>query len=33
MDPSSENRDDFRYKHKANILLETYSTGAYWSIF
>ena len=30
MDSSLENRDDFRYKHKAKIFLEIYSTGAYY---
>ncbi|MBW2409540.1 MAG: PilZ domain-containing protein [Deltaproteobacteria bacterium] len=28
MDPGLENRDDFRYKHKAKILLENCATGA-----
>lgn len=30
MDPNLENRDYFRYKYRAKILLETYSTGAYY---
>lgn len=30
MDPNLENRDYFRYKCRAKILLETYSTGAYY---
>lgn len=30
MDPNLENRDYFRYKYRAKILLEAYSTGAYY---
>jgi hypothetical protein len=30
MEPGTDNRDDVRYKHKAKILLETHSNGAYY---
>ena len=30
MEEISEHRDDIRHKHKANILLETYLTTAYY---
>jgi hypothetical protein len=30
MEGVSEQRDDIRHKYKANILLETFSTGAYY---